>query len=312
MNFILSYTKDDVDMDSSKEAEEASTVSLDYKMEITSKENNMRPFVGFEWPEGRSKQVAYIGQDRHIHEFHLGIGGLWQHTDLTTQTIAPLAISRFLVGYAWPEGGTKQVAYVGPTGHIHELWVSVGGDWQQTDLTTLTGAPPALMLTAGYSWTAGHSKQIVFIGDDSHIHELCAEVGRPWRHVDLTAITNTPLPSSNFMVAYEWTERGSKQVIYAGRDGHLHELYIVANGIWEHLDLTAATNAPRAIDVMVGYEWREGRWEQSAVVREGHHMPEFGMVGGQAWVHAGLMARTHAPLSVAIVAGFALAGGNSA
>jgi hypothetical protein len=311
MNFIPSYTKDDVDRDSSKEAEEASTVSLYYKMEITSKENNMRPFIGFEWPEGRSKQVAYISQDRHIHEFHVGIGGVWQHTDLTTQASAPLAISRFLVGYAWPEGGTKQVAYIGPTGHIHELWVSVGGDWQQTDLATLTGAPPALMVTAGYSWTAGHSKQIVFIGDDSHIHELCAEVGRPWRHVDLTAITNTPLPSSNFMVAYEWAERGSKQVIYAGRDGHLHELYMVANGIWEHLDLTAATNAPRAIDVMVGYEWREGRCQQIAFVSEDHHIHELCMVAGQSWKHADLSAITSAPPAVDMLTGYAWPEGNS-
>jgi len=28
----------------------------------------MKPLVEYEWLEGRSKQVAYISQDHHIHE----------------------------------------------------------------------------------------------------------------------------------------------------------------------------------------------------------------------------------------------------
>src|SRR2546429_5225224 len=90
----------------------------------------MKPLVGYEWPEGRSKQVTYISQDHHIHEFVVAIGGAWQHADLTTLAGAPRATSRFLVGYAWPEGGTKQVAYLGPEGHIQELSVHRGASWQ--------------------------------------------------------------------------------------------------------------------------------------------------------------------------------------
>ncbi len=266
----------------------------------------MTPLVGFDWPQGRSKQVAYISQDRHIHEFCVGIGGSWQHTDLTTQASAPLATSRFLVGYAWPEGGTKQVAYVGPSNHIHELWVSAGCDWQHTDLSTLTGAPPAIQVTGGFSWEAGHCKQIIFVGDDRHIHELCAEAGRPWRHTDLSALTNAPLPSSNCMAAYEWCERRSKQIIYVGQDGHLHELYQIAGNMsWQHVDLTVLTNAPRAVDVSVGYEWREGRCQQIAFVSEDHHIHELCMVAGQPWRHVDLSAMTSAPAARNVLTGYA-------
>jgi len=115
----------------------------------------MKPLVGYEWPLGCSKQITYISQDHHIHEFVVGIGGAWQHADLTTLAGAPRATSRFLVGSAWPEGGTKQAAYLGPEGHIQELSVHAGGSWQYADLSALTGAPPALQVTAGYSWAAG-------------------------------------------------------------------------------------------------------------------------------------------------------------
>ncbi len=271
----------------------------------------MKPLVGFDWPEGHSKQVVYISQDRHIHEFHVGNGGTWQHTDLNTLASAPLATSRFLVGYAWPESGTKQVAYLGPEGHIHELCVSTGCAWQHADLSALTGAPPAVQVTAGYSWNAGRSKQIVFVGDDAHLHEISAEAGRPWQHADLSAITNAPLPSSYFMVGYEWTERCSKQLVYVGRDGHLHELYLKVGGVWEHQDLSAITNAPRAVDVMVGYEWRDGRSQQIAFVSEDNHVHELCMPAGQTWQHADLSAITNAPSAMNVLTGYAWPTGHS-
>ena len=45
-------------------------------------------------------------------------------------------------GYAWENGRTKQVVYLTSDGHIHELFVAVGGAWDHADLTQLTGAPP--------------------------------------------------------------------------------------------------------------------------------------------------------------------------
>jgi hypothetical protein len=271
----------------------------------------MKPLVSFDWPEGKAKQLAYISQDHHIHEFHVGIGGTWQHTDLSLLASAPLATSRFLVGYAWPQEGTKQIAYLGPDGHIHELWVSAGGSWQHADLSAITGAPPAIQITAGYSWTAGNTKQITFVGDDAHLHELYMPAGQSWQHIDLTALTNAPLPGSYCMVGYEWIERCSKQLVYVGRDGHLHELFLKVGGNWEHSDLTMLTNAPRTTDVMVGYEWRDGRCQQIALVSEDGHIHELYMAAGGSWQHADLSALTAAPSATNILSGYAWDGGHS-
>lgn len=265
----------------------------------------MKPLVGYEWPAGYTKQVAYVSQDHHIHEFCVGVEGRWQHTDLTMQAGAPVAYSRFLVGYEWPAGGTKQVAYLGPDNHIHELWVSVGGTWQHTDLTMLTGAPPAIQITAGYSWSVDNSQQIVFVGDDHHIHELYVEAGKPWRHADLTVLTKAPLPSSYMMVGYGWVEGRKKQVAYVGQDSHIHELYMEIGGMWQHIDLSAITNAPRAVNIMAGYEWPEGRCKQIAFVSADHHIHELYQGLEQRWQHVDLSTITNAPPATDVITGYA-------
>ena len=271
----------------------------------------MKQIVGYDWPQGRSKQIAYISQDRHIHEFVVGAGGRWEHADITMLAGSPLADSRFIIGYAWPEGGTKQITYLGQDGHVHEVVVSVGGSWQHTDLTMITGAPPAIQVCTGYSWSLEHTKQVIYVGDDNHLHELSVSVGGIWHHHDLTAITNAPLPGSHFMVGYEWTAGRCKQVCYVSRDGHVRELCLVAGGQWRQSDLTALTNAPRAVDIMVGYDWPEGRCKQVAFVAEDGHIYELCMVSGSNWNCADLTAIANAPRAMDVLTGYAYPHGHS-
>jgi hypothetical protein len=271
----------------------------------------MKPLVGYEWNEGHSKQVAYIGQDHHVHEFFVGVGSNWQHADLTTLASAPNAINRFLVGYTWPEGKTKQVAYLGPDGHIQELSVMTGGYWQHADLNALTGAPPAIAVTAGYSWSAGRSKQVVFVGDDGHIHELSVEMEKQWYHTDLTAQTNSPIPASKYMVGYQWEAGQCKQVAYVSQDGHIHELYLEAGKRWQHADLSMLTSAPRTTDLMVGYDWPEERCKQIAFVSEDGHIHELFLAAGNSWAHADLSAITQAPPAKDVLTGYSFSLGRT-
>lgn len=265
----------------------------------------MKPLVGYEWNAGQSKQVAYIGPDHHVHEFFVVVGGAWQHVDLTMVANAPAAINRYLVGYAWPEGNSKQVFYLGQDGHVQELTAIAGGNWQHADLNALTGAPPAVAVTAGYSWSTGRSKQVVFVGDDDHIHELSVEMDKSWQHVDLTAQTNAPTPASKYMVGYQWEAGQCKQVAYVSQDGHIHELYLEAGKRWQHADLSALTSAPRATDLMVGYEWPEVRTKQLAFVSEDGHIHELFLSPGHSWGHADLTTLTQAPLATDVLTGYA-------
>jgi hypothetical protein len=265
----------------------------------------MKPLVGYEWHEGRSKQVAYISQDHHLHELSVAVGGSWQHSDLTALASAPRAINRFLVGYEWPEGGSKQMAYLGQDGHIQELSIRMGETWQHSDLNSITGAPPAIAVTSGYSWSTGRSKQVVFVGDDEHIHELSVAMGESWQHVDLTASANAPRPDSKYMVGYQWQTGQCKQVAYVSQDGHIHELFLESGKRWQHADLSSLTSAPRATDLMVGYEWQEERCKQVVFVSEDGHIHELFLVAGNTWAHVDLNALTHAPLATDVLTGYA-------
>ena len=161
---------------------------------------------GYGWKAGRSKQVVYWTNDGHIHELYMikGLikGGPWQHADLTALTGAPPVGSTFIYhlfhGYSWEAGQSKQVVYRTDDGHMHELYVTVGGTWQHVDLTAKTGAPVVAgdnVLFNGYSWEAGQSKQVVYPTNDGHMHELYVTVGGTWKHVDLTAKTGAPIAS---------------------------------------------------------------------------------------------------------------------
>ena len=243
----------------------------------------------------RSQQIACISHDHHIHECVAGVGGEWQQANLTILTGAPRTTRRFLVGYAWPEGGTRQVPYPGPEGHLHELNVTVGGGWQRVDLTILAGAPPVTQVTTGYSWSVGHSKQVALVGDDDHIHELSVEKGQPWQHIDLTALTNAPLPASKRMVGYEWLEGRSKQVAFVSEEGHIHELVLVAGNAWQQVDLTERALAPITPVMSIdGYAWSTNSSKQVAYVGNDGDIRQLWMPLGGPWAYEDLsrMVRT--------------------
>jgi hypothetical protein len=53
----------------------------------------------------------------------------------------------------------------------------------------------------------------------------------------LTSATTTPVLVN---VASAQAGSGSKQVVYHTADGHVHELYVTTDGIWQHADLTSS------------------------------------------------------------------------
>ena len=176
---------------------------------------------GYAWEGGQSKQIVYTTGDDHIHELYVNLGGAWGHADLTAITGAPPAHS-VSNGYAWEGGQSKQIVFTTGDGHIHELYVNLGGAWGHADHTAITGAPPASTVSNGYAWEGGQSKQIVFTTGDGHIHELYVNVGGAWGHADLTAITGAP-PGCTVSNGYAWEGGQSKQIVFTTGDGHIHE-----------------------------------------------------------------------------------------
>ena len=224
---------------------------------------------GFEWTAGQTKQVVYIDHNNHVQEMHVAPEGQWQLTDLTQLTGAPLAEGTHIVGYDWAAGESKQVVYIDSRGHVIELHVGMGGNWQCTDVTNLTGAPLADRGNLGpsfaaFSWETGNSKQIVYQDTNEHIMEMHVTAGGQWQLTDLTMVAQAPLANTiGGIVGYDWSAGRSKQVVYVDANYHVQELYVQENDYWRCADLTAATCAPRVQrGPIAGFAWSAANTKQ--------------------------------------------------
>jgi hypothetical protein len=101
---------------------------------------------------------------------------------------------------------------------------------------------------AGYAWPEDHSEHIIYIGVDSHVHELWLAIGGSWQHNDLIANScanpKPPVAASNMgpVAAFVWRPDNTEHVIYIGNDFHVHELWLQraaagGDGCWHHTDL---------------------------------------------------------------------------
>lgn len=197
--------------------------------------------AAYEWPDGGTKQVVYIGEDRHIHELFVGADGDWRHADLTQvireRAPVPLALpGSDIVGYSWSATRSKQVAFVGEDRHIHELYVVLGDPegWKWADLTNETGAPvpvPAPGMIVGFTWHAGRSKQVAYVGGDGHLHELHCVVDRRWQYTDLTvanhwawraSTTRRPLTAWSI----DRLNEHRKSLLFVDQDGRLRQAWV--------------------------------------------------------------------------------------
>lgn len=259
--------------------------------------------VAYEWPLGGTKQVAFTSGDDHIHEMVTGQEGVWSDADVSELASAPaLALEMaIMTGFAWPDGRTRQIAYVSPVdgnGHVHELVVREGNTWSYADLMDqLPGAPAADGLAiAGYAWKAHGTKQVVYTGSDSHLHELMVGVIGMWSYTDLMQLTGAPLAEGSTLAGYAWEAGGTKQAIYIGSDRHIYELVADRSGTWTYADLMQLTGAPLAAgSALAGYAWETGGTKQVVYVGLNRHVYELTYSAGGTWSHTDLTQLTSAP-----------------
>jgi hypothetical protein len=159
---------------------------------------------------------------------------------------------------------------------VIELFVAAGTPWQWADLTQLTGAPPpADPALAGYEWSAGGTKQVVYVDDQGHVIELFVAAGDPWQWTDLTALTAAPLADQGSLAGYDWLNGNTKQVVYVDDQGHVIELFVAPGTPWQCADLTVLTAAPPpAGPALAGYGWVWGATKQVAYFDDSGHVIE--------------------------------------
>ncbi|WP_128429571.1 trypsin-like serine peptidase [Streptomyces cyaneus] len=121
----------------------------------------------------------------------------------------------------------------------------------------------------------------------------------PWRHTDLTAHSNAPLPAGP-LHGYVMDQGGtpSQHVVYQGVDGRAHELWWYGHQGWSHTDLTAHSKAPLPAGPLHGYVMDQGGTPSQHVVYQGvdGRAHELWWYGHQGWSHTDLTAHSNAPL----------------
>lgn len=258
--------------------------------------------VAYEWPLNGTTHVAYEAGDNHIHEMIIGREEIWRDADITQVAGGPKIEASILTGYSWPAGRTQQIASVSLMSlnhHIHEFVMLEDHPWSYADLMVqLPGAPAADGLAlVGYASKTEGTKHVVYTGLDGHLHELSTGVVGRWHAADLTQLTGAPLPEGTALAAYAWQANKSRQMVYIGGDGHIHELAAGSAGIWSHTDMTDLTGAPLADGVtLVAFVWETAGSKQ--VIYTGNHGTMYELIAGAdaAWQYTDVMSLTGAPL----------------
>jgi hypothetical protein len=174
--------------------------------------------AGTSWQAGRTQQIAYAGSmndNGHIYELVMYQNHPWSLEDPMQQPIGAAPADGFsLVAFEWQAAGTKHLVYSGRDGHLHELSAGVTGPWRYSDLIQATGAPLAFnALLAACAWEGGNKKQVVYVGEDGHIHELMSGIDGPWNHTDLMAETGAPPAGDAALATFAWEYGKTLQVV---------------------------------------------------------------------------------------------------
>jgi len=248
--------------------------------------------TGYDWSREGTKQVVYVDGQGHVIELFVANGNPWQWVDLTHLTGAPPPGGTALAGYDWSWEGTKQVAYVDTQGHMIELVVAAGNPWQWVDLTQLTGAPPpGGTALAGYDWSAGGTKQVVYVDAQGHVIEPVVAAENPWQWVDLTQLTGAPLAVQGSLAGYDWLNGNTRQVAYVDAQGHVIELSVAVENPWQWVDLTALTSAPLLQqNPPTGFSWVWGATKQVVYVDDQGRVIELWVGLNDQWHAANLTA----------------------
>lgn len=197
---------------------------------------------GYDIDSRQSHHIFYVGKrDHHVHELWWDTIQ-WRTQDLSAVTPAPAALEGAIVTYVDVAQAIQHVVYVGADRHLHELWCDDTG-WHATDLTAVTGAPPAVAGTAaGYMFHAQGTQHVFYVGVDNKIHELWSDPSG-WQASDLTTMTDAPAPAAGPIGAYAFETQGTQHVIYRGTDDKLYELWWDADG-WHAGYLSGSVAAP--------------------------------------------------------------------
>ncbi len=250
-------------------------------------------------PAWGGMRTHYVAQNQHVHELFLNPGGQWQDADLTAITGGPLADGFGIASAFDPVWNGVRTHYVSASDfHVHELFLNPGGQWQDADLTVITGGPISfrrgMAMRFDPNWNGMRTH---YVAQNQHVHELFLNnPGGQWQDADLTAITGGPLADGFGMASAFDPSWNGMRTHYVAQDLHVHELFL--NGSqWQDADLTAITGGPVANGSAIASAF-DPSWNgmRTHYVTQNQHVHELFLNGSQ-WQDADLTAITGGALA---------------
>jgi hypothetical protein len=187
---------------------------------------------------GNYQYVYYIDFDYHLHQM-LYNNSAWADIDLTALTGGPQVAANHLL--AFTTSPAIHIFYSDiQNGHVHQIFNTNGTNWQDQDLTVITGG--ASVAGSGSDGMAGFNIAIFdylyFADVNGHIHQFLYNNVR-WSDEDLTVLTKTQ-PSAARNVAALVVPGTKKLRVYfqAGPNDHIFQLASTNNVEWSSSDLT--------------------------------------------------------------------------
>ena len=204
-------------------------------------------------PPEKSQHIAYVGEDRLIHECFFFIGGdnQWLH-NVPGAGKPPVAAGTSPTSWFSTPENVQHIAYVGEDRMIHECFFflnDIEAGWRHT--TPNAGQVPVAPGTSPTSWytTPENVQHIAYVGEDQMIHECFFFTSDPaagWRHGVLNA-GQVPVAPGTSPTSWYATPDNVQHVAYAGTDGLIHQCFFFIGGFggWQH-EVTNAGQEPVA------------------------------------------------------------------
>ncbi len=136
--------------------------------------------------------------------------------------------------------------------------------WEHNPIGQAAGGPAATGRPTAFSWERDETQHVVYVGQDSQIHELYYKKGfidAGWKYGGaLSQETHAP-PAAGNPSGYAWESDGTQHIFYRGTDGQVHEIWNKKDMLGSHWSyggaLSALTHAPAAAGDPFGYVWEK-------------------------------------------------------
>jgi Fungal fucose-specific lectin len=259
--------------------------------------------------EANYQYVFYVGGDLDIHRM-LYHNVDWVDTDLTLASGASATSDPASNLVAFTTSPALHVYYTSSDSQVHQLFATNGSNWQDQDLTVLSGGPGATPAYGMAGFNIGNFQYVYYLATNNHLHQLFYN-DSSWTDQDLTVLTKTS-PTATFANVSALVIPGTKKMrVYfvSASNGHIIQLASTNNAKWSSVDLTKRARGSVPDEQIVAFPSASGGTVNVYYV-SGHNVNRTYQPTATTWTNENLTALTNGGVadSVDQLAGFSLQG----